>query len=172
MNMDKREPVGGIIRRVAAEDAAGIANIYNVYVTRSTASFEVEPVGVDSMRQRVEQISAHYPYWVYETGGRVVGYCYAHEWKERPAYRCTYETTVYVAEDYVGRGIGRQLMERLIDSCRLCECRVLIACITAENEASIAMHRKLGFEPVSRFREVGRKFGRWLDVVDCELLLH
>jgi len=102
----------------------------------------------------------------------VAGYCYAHGWKTKAAYRYTLETTVYLSPDYFGRGIGKRLMRELIEACRRNGYRALIACITAGNEASIALHTGLGFKQVSHFEQVGRKFGRWLDVVDYELLLN
>ena len=101
----------------------------------------------------------------------VVGYCYAHAWKEKAAYKYTLETTVYLSPGYKGKGIGRQLMERLIEECRVGGYHALIACITEGNEASCSLHEKLGFRKVSHFEKVGLKFGRWLDVVDYELII-
>ncbi len=159
------------IRKVRPADAAAIAAIYNHYVLETTVSFEFQPVAVREMRRRIAEISQSYPYYVCEEGGAVVGYCYAHAWKERPAYAQTFETTVYVAPGCRGRGIGRMLMERLVADCRAAGCHALVACITAENLQSIAFHSRLGFARASLFRQVGRKFGRWLDVVDYEMLL-
>ena len=149
-----------LIRSVELRDVDAITDIYNGYVTGGSATFETEPVGTAEMRSRIAGISARFPYLVCEEGGRVAGYCYAHGWKTKAAYRYTLETTVYLSPDYLGRGIGKRLM------------RALIACITAGNEASIALHTGLGFKQVSHFEQVGRKFGRWLDVVDYELLLN
>ena len=106
-----------------------------------------------------------------EENGRVAGYCYAHAWKEKQAYSRTAETTVYLHPDSTGRGMGRQLMTALVDSCRQKGLHVLIACITVPNEASVRLHESLGFRQVSRFNEVGQKFGRWLDVYDFQLTL-
>ena len=159
-----------MIRRVQAGDAAQLAAIYNAYVLRSTATFETEPVSVEEMRRRVEAIGKEHPYLVYEEDGRVAGYCYAHPWKERAAYRHTWETTVYLSPAHTGRGIGTQLMERLMDECRQRGCHALVACITAENMASRRMHERLGFRQVSDFEQVGQKFGRWLGVTDYEWL--
>ena len=111
------------------------------------------------------------PYLVYETDCIVVGYCYAHAWKERAAYRYTAETTVYLSPAYTGRGIGTLLMQKLIEECRNKNYRALIACITDDNIASKSLHIGLGFKQVSHFKKVGLKFDRWLDVVDYELLL-
>ncbi len=160
-----------IVRKVAAEDAAEIARIYNRYIAATTVSFETEPVSQEQMRLRIAQISAAFPYFVYENEGRVEGWCYAHPWKERAAYANTLETTVYLAPEACGRGVGTRLMNALVRECRDLGFRALIACVTAENERSIEFHRALGFKPVSHFEQVGYKQGRWLDVVDLELLL-
>ena len=108
---------------------------------------------------------------MFEEGGQVIGYAYAHLWQERAAYCHTWETTVYVSSSSARQGIGRQLMSRLIEECRKSGCYVLIACITHGNEASYALHRKLGFEQVAFFEKVGTKFGKRLDVTDWELIL-
>ena len=161
-----------MIRTATVADAAAIAHIYNVYVTETTISFEEEPVTEAEMARRLVEFSAVAPCLVWEEDGRVLGYCYAHKWKDRPAYWRTLETTVYVARDCRGRGIGSALMRRLIEECRAGgQVRALVACITGGNEASIALHRSLGFKQVSCFEKVGYKFGRELDVVDMELLL-
>ena len=112
-----------------------------------------------------------FPYFVYEEDKEITGYCYAHTWKERSAYRYTLETTVYLSPGHTGKGIGMLLMQRLIEACRENGYRALIACITEGNEASNILHERLGFKQVSHFTKVGLKFDRWLDVADYELLL-
>lgn len=159
------------IRPVAADDAPALAEIYNPYVTETDISFETQPLSADDMRRRIADTAARFPYLVAESAGRPVGYCYAHLWKERAAYAQTWETTVYVDRRHCGRGIGRRLMERLVDECRRRGAHALVACITGGNAPSTALHEALGFERVSRFGQVGRKGGRWLDVEDFELLL-
>lgn len=160
-----------MIRSVKPDDAAEIAAIYNKYVTETTISFETEPVLASEMRERIAAISSRFPYFVCEHDGQVVGYCYAHLWKERAAYAHTFETTIYVASDCRGQSIGTKLMRHLIDACRKQGARVLIACITDGNKPSVAMHAKLGFKQVSQFEKVGMKFGQELGVTDMELLL-
>lgn len=161
-----------MIRKVRTNDVAAITTIYNGYIQNSTATFETEPITEEEMKQRIESISPHFPYLVDEENGVITGYCYAHPWKARTAYQYTLETTVYLAPEFIGKGIGRLLMERLIEESRSSGFRALIACITAENESSCSFHERLGFEKVSHFVKVGEKFGRWLDVVDYELLLN
>ena len=160
-----------MIRRVELKDTGDITEIYNEYVVNSIVTFETEAVSEAEMYVRISEISSHYPYFVYEVDGRVVGYCYAHAWKERAAYKYTLETAVYLSPEYSGKGIGKQLMQRLIGECRKGGYHALIACITAGNEISNSLHLQLGFKPVSHFEKVGMKFGRWLDVFDYELLL-
>lgn len=150
-------------------DAKRIVDIYNNYILKTTVSFETEPLTAEQMRKRIEQISAIYPYLVYEENGRVIGYAYVHMWKERVAYCHTVETTIYIASDCLHKGAGSALMARLISECRKKNYRMLIACVTGENLPSIEFHKKLGFNIVSHFHNVGNKLGRWLDVVDLEL---
>lgn len=135
-----------MIRNVNATDAQAIARIYNHYVLNTTISFETQAVTTAQMLHRITSISAQYPYLVYEHEGHVVGYCYAHLWKERVAYSQTLETTIYLHPDYCHRGIGKRLMQQLIEQCRAHGFHALIACITGGNEGSIALHRALGFE--------------------------
>lgn len=163
------------IRRVAAEDVAAIApfvaGIYGHYVEKTTVSFEHVAPTVAEMCARLERIAAEHPCLVAESPDGVVGYAYVHPWKDRPAYNRTLETTIYLRDGMTSHGVGRQLMSSLIDACRLAGYHALIACITHENDGSLRFHESLGFKVVSRFREVGYKFGRYLDVTDMELLL-
>lgn len=160
-----------MIRKATIADADAIARIYNKYVEDSVISFETEAVSDEEMRRRVCEISSSYPFLVYEQDGCVVGYCYAHQWKERAAYSRTLETTIYLDNAFCHQGIGRKLMEALIDRCREAGVGVLIACITGGNDRSIALHERLGFKKVSHFYNVGCKLGSILDVVDYELEL-
>ena len=143
-----------MIRYAKLSDAKAIADIYNEYILHSVATFETEAVSEDEMYRRIADISSRFPYLVFEEGGQVIGYAYAHLWQERAAYCHTWETPVYVSSSSARQGIGR-----------------LIACITHGNEASYALHRKLGFEQVAFFEKVGTKFGKRLDVTDWELIL-
>ncbi len=163
--------MSGFIRPVRLDDAGRIASIYNKYVSATTITFETEPVSVEVMRGRINSISSAFPYFVYEYDGVVLGYCYAYLWKEREAYSKTLETTVYLAPEACHQGIGTQLMRHLIEDCRRQGYHALVACVTADNLPSIHLHQHLGFRQVSRFSEVGRKFDRWLDVIDLELIL-
>lgn len=160
------------IRPVTPADHEAILNIYNHYVTDTIISFETEPLTLSEMSRRINDISSKYPYFVCEASdGSIAGYCYAHQWKERAAYSNTLETTIYLSPHHTGSGIGRELMETLIDSCRKSGFETLIACITYGNHASCRLHENLGFTKASHFHRVGKKFGLSLDVVDYQLIL-
>ena len=160
-----------MIRPVNLNDAAQIADIYNHYILHSAITFETAPLTEEEMRSRIALISRENPYLVEEEDGQINGYCYYHRWKEREAYRHSVETTVYVHPDRQRQGSGRRLMLALIEAARRTDVHCMIACITCPNAASEALHKLLGFRQVSLYKEVGRKFGRWLDVYDFELLL-
>ena len=160
---------GVLIREVSAEDIRAVTEIFNHYIENSTASFNIKPFTIGEMEERMESIYPEYPYFVAELNGEIVGFCYAHPWKEREAYKHTWESTIYLSPSAVGKGIGERLMRRLIQESPLKGCRVMIACITGGNNASIRLHEKLGFRQVSHFRNVGYKFGNYLDVVDYQL---
>lgn len=160
------------IRVVSPSDATAIASIYRYYVENTTVTFNEETPTDDETRETIVRISQTWPYFVAEIDGEVVGYCYVHPWKEKEAYKSTLETTIYIRHGLTSCGVGRRLMSCLIDECKaMGSVHALIACVTAENEGSRRFHASLGFEEVSLFREVGFKLGRYLDVVDMELIL-
>ncbi|MDR0836019.1 MAG: GNAT family N-acetyltransferase [Tannerella sp.] len=158
-----------MIRKARPEDAPNIVKIYNYYVENSVITFDIEPVSVEEMREKITAILQNYPYLVYEENGSILGYCYVSAWKKRYAYRTTVESTVYIDKNHHQRGIGKALMIRLIEELKKTDIHAIIACITIPNEKSISLHEKLGFKQVSEFKEVGFKFGKWLDVGDWEL---
>lgn len=160
-----------MIRPMTLNDIPEIVTIYAYYVHNTVITFDTEVPTEAEMRQRLAPIIEHYPAWVCEEDGKVAGYCYAHEWKVKKAYRTTVETTIYLHPDHSGKGYGNQLMKQLIDDCRRRSFHALIACITIPNEPSVKLHERLGFKQVSCFHEVGRKFDRWLDVADYELII-
>ena len=107
-----------MIREVIEADCREITEIYNYYVTNSIATFDTIPVTEQQMLDNIRNISADYPYYIYEIDGAIAGYCYAHSWKTRKACQLTAETTVYIAPQHTGKGIGQLLMKRLIKECR------------------------------------------------------
>lgn len=154
------------IRPAHADDAAVIAALYNRYVADTVVTFELEPVPVDDMRSRIGAVAgAGLPWLVAGTqADGLIGYAYAAPWRARAAYRHSVESSVYLAPGATGRGQGRALYLALLDALRGCDVHAVIGGVALPNAASVRLHEGLGFEPVAHFREVGRKFGRWIDV--------
>jgi phosphinothricin acetyltransferase len=159
-----------MIRFVSSGDAERICAIYNHYIEHATATFEVEPVAIEDMQERIAAASRDRPWFVYELDTGLAGYAYASPWQSRCAYRFSLETTVYLSPDAVGRGVGTELYRHLIDDIRAQNIHSLLAAIALPNDASVALHEKLGFEKVGQFREVGWKFDQWIDVGYWELI--
>ncbi|MDE6652038.1 MAG: GNAT family N-acetyltransferase [Paramuribaculum sp.] len=159
------------IRRLSPSDIQQITNIYNHYIVSTTATFEDEPVSEKEMLQRADFISTKYPYLVAVSGNELIGYAYVHQWKDKSAYSATAESTIYLSPGNYYNGVGTKLMNELISQCKKSGIHSLIACITAENTNSCKFHEKLGFKPVSYFKEVGLKFERLLDIVDYQLII-
>lgn len=152
-------------RAATPDDAAAIADIYAPFVTASAVSFETEPPGADAMRARIEAGGGLYPWLVGEAeDGTLLGYAYAARFRERPAYRFTVETSVYLRADAAGRGLGRQLYEPLLAILESQGFTQAIAAITLPNEPSVRLHERLGFERAGTYRQVGWKFHAWHDV--------
>ena len=160
------------LRRAGTEDAARIAAIYNHYVADTVITFELDPVPVEEMAARVAEINAQgLPWLVAESDNAVVGYAYASQWRARAAYRHSVESSIYLAPDVVGRGVGRALYAGLIAELRGLDVHAVIGGAALPNPASVALHAALGFEQVAHFRETGYKFGQWVDVAYWQLLL-
>ncbi|UGQ46949.1 arsinothricin resistance N-acetyltransferase ArsN1 family B [Massilia endophytica] len=161
-----------MVRNAQAADAPALAAIYNHYVLNSTITFEETAVPSDEMARRVDSVqAAGLPWLVYEIDGSAVGYAYATKWRERSAYRFSVESTVYVRHDRHGHGIARQLYAQLLAALHANGVHVVIGGIAQPNTASVALHEAMGFERVALFREVGRKFDRWVDVGYWQKLL-
>jgi phosphinothricin acetyltransferase len=161
------------LRAATAGDMAAIAAIYRPAVLTGTASFETEPPDEAEMRRRFDAVTgAGYPYFVAEMGGRVVGYAYASAYRTRPAYRFTVEDSIYIAPEAQGKGVGRLLLQALIEAVTAQGYRLMVAVIgDSRNYGSIALHRGAGFTFCGTIHSVGHKFGRWLDSVIMELPL-
>jgi phosphinothricin acetyltransferase len=160
------------IRNATLEDAAAIAGIYNPYVANTCITFETDAVSEDEMRQRIgEAGDARLPWLVAIDDGVIVGYAYASKWKGRCAYRHSVESTVYLDPSSKGKGIGRALYAALLERLRERGTHAIIGGIALPNQASIALHERLGFEKVAHFRQVGFKQDRWIDVGYWQLLL-
>jgi phosphinothricin acetyltransferase len=153
------------VRAALQADLPHVNEIYNHYVRTSHATFDVEERTPERCRGWfADHASPTHPVLVAEREGHVVGYAAAGEHRPRPAYASSVETSVYVAPDAVGGGIGRALYAALFDVLPAREVHRAVAGIALPNPASVALHLAFGFGPVGRFTEVGRKFGRYWDV--------
>lgn len=169
MNAEKnaRSEFEPVVRTSRPEDLPAITAIYAHHVLHGLASFELSPPDVHEIaRRRAEVLARGLPYLVAEAGGQLAGYAYAAPYRERPAYRFALEDSVYVHPDYVGRGIGRALLDALIETCAGAGYRQLIAVIgDSGNAGSIGLHAACGFVRAGLLPSVGFKFGRWVDSV-------
>ena len=155
------------IRDSRDSDLPAVQAIYAHHVLHGLATFEEIPPSVEEMIQRREGlIRANMPQLVAELDGKILGYCYAGPYLARPAYRFAVENSVYIAEGHAGQGLGTRLMTQLIERCSAGPWRQMIGVIgDSGNRASIALHRKLGFQMVGTLHSVGFKLGRWVDTV-------
>ena len=161
------------IRPTTAADLLAITKIYEHAVLHGTATFELTPPDLAEMTHRFDTlIAGDFPYFVAVLDGRVVGYAYAGPYRPRPAYRFTVENSVYLEPAIYRRGIGLQLMQRLIAECTTRGFRQMIAVIgDSANSGSIGVHTRCGFQMIGTHPHVGLKFGRWLDTVMMQLPL-
>ncbi|MBM3876437.1 MAG: N-acetyltransferase family protein [Verrucomicrobia bacterium] len=161
------------VRPAVREDCAGILEIYNDAVLHTTATYDYD---ISTLAQREAWFDDHaatdYPVFVAtDAESRIVGWSALNRFRDRAGYRFTTENSVYVAADKRGLGIGRMLLPPLIGAANARGFRAIIAGIDADNDVSVRLHAKFGFVEVARLRQVGFKFGRWLDVIYMELLL-
>ena len=161
------------IRSATFDDLPGILEIYNDAVLNTTATYDYEP---RTLYHRIawfdDHVKHNYPVFVaVNDDGRIIGWSALNRYHDRLGYRFTTENSVYVAADRRGQGIGKSLMPPLIEGARERGLHVLLAAIDAQNDVSIRLHAGFGFQSVGCFKQVGFKFGRWLDVVYMELLL-
>ena len=160
-----------MIRPANAADAPSICEIYNHHVRETVVTFEEQPVASDEMARRIAETTATYPWLVSEIQGSVAGYAHASSWKRRSAYRFAAESTIYMATQFAGRGLGSELYRALLAEMRSRGLHCAIGGIALPNPVSIALHERLGFVHIGHFREVGWKLGHWVDVGYWELLL-
>jgi L-amino acid N-acyltransferase YncA len=159
------------IRPATPADIPAITRIYALAVKTGTASFELEPPDEAEMAARMHLLlDSRFPYFVAEIDGAVVGYAYASFYRTRPAYRFTVEDSVYIASEMQHRGIGKALLIKLIESCTALGYRQMLAVIgDSDQAASIGLHKSCGFTDAGNLRNIGWKFGRWLDTPMMQL---
>jgi L-amino acid N-acyltransferase YncA len=162
-----------LIRPATEADLPFVTEIYAHAVLHGTATFELDPPDLTEMTRRFRALmDGRFPYFAAEVDGRVIGYAYAGPYRPRPAYRFTVENSVYLQPAIHRRGIGLQLMQRLIAECVQRGYRQMIAVIgDSANAGSVGVHTKCGFQMIGTHPNVGLKFGRWLDTVMMQLPL-
>ncbi len=155
------------IRTVNDDDMEAITAIYADEVLNGVSSWEELPPSQQEMTDRRDNIlSTEYPYRVAELDGKILGYAYASSYRPRSGYRFAVENTIYVANNARGKGVGRMLLEDLVEGCRAKGYKQMIAVIgDSNNHPSIDFHSCMGFEQVGLIKSIGFKFGRWMDSV-------
>jgi phosphinothricin acetyltransferase len=168
------ENVGWLVRDATEADAEACAAIYAPYVRDTAITFELEPPTADEMARRIVNAIASHAWLVLEDEGRVVGYAYGGPYKERAAYRWACEVSVYLQQGLRRRGAGRALYEALLPRLAARGFRTAVAGMTLPNDASVGLHRAMGFEPVGVYRRIGWKLGAWHDVAwaQCHIAPH
>ncbi|MDH7600953.1 MAG: N-acetyltransferase family protein [Armatimonadota bacterium] len=160
-----------IIRSAKDKDLPEIARIYNQAILETTATFDTVPKSVEEWRETLASHNDKFPLVVAEYEGKIVGWGSLRPFIKRPAARFTVENAVYVDQDYHGRGIGSAILKFLLECAQREGHHAVVALVVAGNTPSERLHRKLGFETIGVLREVGHKFGRWLDLMVLEKLL-
>ena len=162
-----------MIREAKSSDLEELREIYNDEVLHGVATFDTEPVDLENRRQWFENHrTSNHPLYVEERDGRVAGFVSLSTFVGRKAFDGTVELSLYIARDFRGRGIGREMMEFILDYARREDSiHTVVSVITSENEISIRLHREFGFEFRGRIREAGWKFHRYLDVDYYQLMV-
>lgn len=154
------------IRPATIDDAEAITAIYGHHVRHGTASFDYEPRTFAETIEKIESIrSRQWPFLVATRDGQVVGYAYATQFRDRPAYSFACENSIYVHHDHLRQGVGKALLAKLLAEAQASGFRQMIAVVGGGEPGSVALHAQLGFAHAGCMRAVGRKFGRWLDTV-------
>ncbi|WP_125132559.1 GNAT family N-acetyltransferase [Microbacterium sp. 10M-3C3] len=165
---EPERPFSYTIRPAEEQDIPDIREIYNYYVTNSVVTFDEKPWKIAQWREKFAHLQKlGMPFLVAESPtGQVLGYALVQPWKSKSAYRYTVEDSIYLGQAAAGKGLGRALLEALLDAVQQAGIREVVAAISDKGaDASIALHEKLGFTEVGRMGRVGFKFGRWLGVV-------
>lgn len=159
------------LRLARPDDAEATRTIYNAEVTGSSVTFDLVPRSLEEQRDWLAARSGALAVVVAEVAGEIVGFAALSPYRSRPAYSTTVEDSVYVRGDQRGTGVGRALLAELVEVAAARGFHTMMARIVGGHDASIGLHRSLGFELVGVEKEVGRKFGRWLDVALMQRML-
>lgn len=165
------EPNTISIRKAELEDVAEITRIFNEAIENSTANFHKEAKSTDYMWRWLASRQKHHPVLIAESGDSLLGWASLGVYDPRTAFNTTAEFSVYVDETARGRGVGIQLAKAAIQAGKDASLHTIIARVTADNEASLKLHEKAGFEKAGHLKQVGQKFDQWLDVCVMQYLL-
>jgi phosphinothricin acetyltransferase len=159
-----------VVRPAERSDLARITEIYNYYVINTPITFDLKPVTVEERAVWFDNHNdgARYRLLVAEEGGRVLGFAGTGRFRDKAAYDTSVETTIYCAQEATGRGIGSMMYRALFEALRNEDINRILGGITMPNEASVKIHERFGFKPVGTFSGVGRKFGKYWDVLWME----
>ncbi len=153
-----------MIRQIINDDAEAIAEIYNYYIENTVITFEKLPLQPDHCIKRIRKVQqAGFTWLGAEHNGAIIGYAYSAAWNTRVAYKNTAEVSIYLSHHLTSKGWGTKLYRALFAGLYEKSIHIVIASITLPNAASVAIYEKFGMEKVGHFKEVGYKFGRWLD---------
>jgi L-amino acid N-acyltransferase YncA len=159
------------LRIITAEDAEATRRIYNAEVAGSTATFDLRPRGRAEHARWVDRHMGAYPAVVAVDGSEVAGFAAISPYRDRPAYATTVEDSVYVDSRWRARGLGSTLLAAIVEHAADHGFHTVIARVEASNDASLRLHARHGFIVVGTERQIGRKFGRWLDVTIMQKML-
>jgi len=148
-----------------------VKEIYDYYVVNTTVTFSTQKVSIAELKEMIPAGHPKYKSYIIKTNGTICGYCYFSQYKKRQAYDRTAEISIYIKPEFVGNGIGIQTLPKLESIARENNISVLVGIITAENQQSVGLFEKCGFEKCAHFRKVGEKFNRLLDVVAYQKIL-
>ena len=176
--IDTTEPIifteeeGDRIRMATLEDAPAILAIYEPYIRNTSITFEYDLVPTEVFQKRMDTVMQHFPWLVYESDGRIIGYAYCSRFKERAAFDWDCECSVYIAETEHRRGIASKLYQILFDLVQKQGYYTIYALITNSHSSSVAFHTKFGFEKVAVYEKTGYKFDQWWDLLVMQKRIH
>ena len=167
------------IRKATLNDAEKLLDIYSYYVNNTAVTFEYEPPTVEEFRGRISSALKKYPYLVIESGDDILGFAFAHAFRERPAYDYSVETTIYIRRDSRKSGLGRAVYTALEDELRKMGVTNMYACVGYADEedgyltnASPRFHERMGFKTIGKFTNCGYKFGKWYSMIWMEKIIN
>jgi L-amino acid N-acyltransferase YncA len=158
-------------QKASENDLEAILDVYNFYITTTTATFDLAPVTAEEFCQRIFINHDKYGVFLIRCGNELAGFCFINQFKRKKAYDRTAETGLYLKPAFTDKGMGREAVAFLEKTALDKQIRVLVTSISAENIASIKLMQKLGYEQCAHYKEVGEKFGRIIDVLDFQKIL-